>query len=304
MEPLEYVAAAGLRWLIFAKPARISADPVLSAAFARLVSHERLDAFAQLTGIEVGQLEAAAIAGYDLGTLYVAELPTADGGIARGRFEDRLTAGAIVKHPRPAIYRIAGTRAGLPRVLVAVEDRLLAVATGDLTLGRIAEAYAERRLKSPTALHGAALSSLPSAPDDALAVLYAPGPFTGEWQNAAGGVLRTAFGLFVALRRGDGATLVAEMTVVGDWPDAQAASEVEAAWDELATGATGRLFGLDQAKKVRIVADLHQLTWSGELAVGPLVAGLRAATVANVSEMFDLQAPDPAGSPAEPQPAP
>ena len=142
MAPLDYVPAAGLRWLIFAKPARISADPELSAAAAQVVPAERLAAFSQVTGVDVRQLEAAAIAGYDLGTLYVATLPATDGGVARRRFEERLTAGAIVRHPRPTIYRIAGTRAGLPRVLVAVEDRLLAFATGDLTLGRVAVAYA------------------------------------------------------------------------------------------------------------------------------------------------------------------
>ena len=304
MAPLDYVPAAGLRWLIFAKPARISADPELSAAAAQVVPAERLAAFSQVTGVDVRQLEAAAIAGYDLGTLYVATLPATDGGVARRRFEERLTAGAIVRHPRPTIYRIAGTRAGLPRVLVAVEDRLLAFATGDLTLGRVAEAYAERRLKSPTALHGAALSSLPRAADDALAILYAPGPFTGEWQSAAGGLLRTALGLTIALSHGEGATIRADIVVVGDWPDPDPTPQLEAAWAELASSSTGRLFGLDQAKKMRIVADLHHLTWSAELAVGPLVAGLRAATVANVSEMFDVQAHEPTGSPVESLPAP
>jgi hypothetical protein len=298
------VPAAGLRWLIFVKPARISADHELSLACAEVLPGERLDAFTQLTGVDLRGLVAGVAAGYELGTLYVAALPTKDGGVGRARFAERLTAGAIVKHPRPSIYRIAGTRAGAPRAMVSVDDRLLAVAVDDLTLARVAEAYAERRLKSPTALRGAALASLPNPPDDALAVFYAPGPFTGEWQKAAGGLLRSAVGLYVSLQHGAGATLTTKLVVAGDWPDTDQTAQLESAWRELASGPTGRLFGLDQAKNVRIVADLHQLTWSAELPISALVAGLRAATVANVSEMFDVHAPEPTGSPAEPLPAP
>jgi hypothetical protein len=302
-EPLEYVPAAGLRWLVDAHPARIFADSALAAAAGAVVARDRLDAFATMTGIDLRRLEEVVVGGYDLGTLYVTALPAADGGRARARFAERLSEDAIVKHPRPALYRISGTREGEPRALVSVGDRLLAVAIGDLTLSRIAEAYAERRLRSPTALRGAGLSELPPAPADAVAVLYAPGPFVDSWATVAGGLLRTALALHVAVRRGDSGALSVTLTAVGDWPADETGSRMDSAWREISRSSTGRLFGLDQAKNVRSVANLHQLTWSADLDISSLVAGLRAATTANVSEMFDVHGVEPTGSPADSQPA-
>ena len=301
--PLDYVPAAGLRWLIVGDPSRIFADPELNRALGRLLPSERLDALALTTGVDLRQLEAAAAAGYGLGTLYVALLAASDGGRARARFEERLS-GAVVKRPRPNVQRIAGTRAGSPHALVAVDDRLLAYVVDDLTLARIAEAYAVRRLKSPTALHGASLSELPQVAEDTLAAFYAPGPFSGEWRSAAGGLLGNARSLRVAVRRGEGAALHVEVVVMGDWPEADGVTTTEQAWGALASSSTGRLLGLDQANNIKVVADLHHLTWSADLPLEPLVAGLRAATVANVPEIFDVRGDAPAGSPAEPQPAP
>lgn len=284
--PLDYVPAGGLHWLCVARPQRIFSDFALRKLVLQVFEQDRLDAFAQVSGIDLRLVEAGAIAGYDLGTLYVAALPAPDGGFARARFQDRLSSGAVVKHPRPTLYRIAGTRAGTPRSLLSVNDRLLAFATGDPSLSRIAEAYAERRLKSPTALRGAALSTLPNAPEDALAVVYFPGPFSGEWAGAARGLLGSALALSVVVEASSGTTLVITVTAVGDFPEPQLAATVEATWNDLAHGSTGRLFGLDQAKNVRIVAHLHQLTWSAELPGDAIVSGIRAATIANVPEMF------------------
>jgi hypothetical protein len=295
LAPLDYVPAAGLRYLVVGHPARILADRELSSALFELTAPDRLAAFASTTGVDPRLVEDAVVAGYDLGTLYVTALPRADGGRARVLFEQRLSAGAIVKHPRPELYRVAGTRDGTPRALVTVSDRLLAFAIGDLTLARVAEAYAERRLKSPTALRGASLSTLPLV-EDALAVLYAPGPFTGAWANAADGLLSSALAVAIAFRHGDG-VLAFEVTAAGDWPDSDTSTRMAQVWTRLTTSETGRLFGLDQAKNVNSVAHLHELTWSGELPLSRVVAGLRAATVANVPEIFGVHDESQVGPP-------
>jgi hypothetical protein len=299
------VPAAGLRWLIVSHPRRIFADPELGRAIFELAPPDRLASFASATGVDPRQVQDVVAAGYDLGTLYVTALPAADGGHARSLFEQRLSAGAIVKHPRPELYRIAGTRDGTPRALVSVGDRLLAFAVGDLTLSRVAEAYAEGRLKSPTALRGASLSTLPSV-GDALAVLYAPGPFSGAWTKAASGLLADALAVAVVVKRDEsaGASLRFEIIVAGDWTPDAAQSRMVTAWTDFASSSPGRLFGLDQAKNVNSVAHLHELTWSGELSLPQLVAGLRAATVANVPEILDVHGGDQTGSPDEQQPAP
>lgn len=302
LEPLAYVPAAGLRWLVDARPARIFRDSALRPAVDGVVSPERVDAFAKVTGIDLRTLEQVVVAGYDLGTLYVTSLPSPDGGRVRARFEARLTAGALVKHPRPALYRIAGTRGGEPRALVSVDDRVFAVAVGDLTLARVAEAYAERRLKSPSALHGAALAELPAPPSDALAVLYAPGPFVDAWASAAHGLLNTALALDLAVRPGRGTTIPVVLTAVGDWDGGDTGDRLDGAWADLSANSTGRLLGLDRAKNVSSVAHLHQLTWSADLDGPQLTAGLRAATAINVSEMFEVQGGTPTGSPADSPP--
>lgn len=296
--PLDYVPAAGLRWLVTARLRRIFADPELAGAISSVVPRARLEAFAAVTAVELSSVVQAAAAGYDLGTLYAARLATGDGARVRARFEERLTEGAIVKHPRPNLYRIAGTRAETPRALVTVDDRLLIAAVGDPTLARIAEAYAERRLKSPTALAGVSLSTLPAPPSDALVVFYAPGPFSGAWERAAGGLLAPALAVSVTVQHSGRGMLRVEIVVTGDWPEDGVDGRMHAAWTEVSESSTGRLFGLEQAKNVKSVAGLHQLTWSLDLPLAPLVAGLRAATVANVSEIFDLHVAEPTGSPA------
>jgi hypothetical protein len=294
------VPAAGLRWLCVAQPQRIFRDSALRALALSVLDADRLDAFTMLSGIDLRTLEAGAIAGYDLGTLYVAALHAPDGGTARARFQERLSHGAQVKQPQPKLYRLFGTRAGEPLALVSVDDRLLAVAAGDPSLARVAEAYAMRRLKSPTALHGAALSALPEAPSNALAVVYFPGPFSGEWARAAYGLLGNTQALDVAVESAASENLRITLAMVGDFPIGDERSKLERAWTDLQASSTGQLFGLEQMKKVSIVADLHHLTWSGEVPAAALAAGLRAATVANVPEMFGEHRAEPAGSPVEP----
>lgn len=298
--PLDYVPAAGLRWLCVAQPQRIFRDSTLRALALSVLDADRLDAFAMLMGIDLRELEAGAIAGYDLGTLYVAALGAPDGGRARARFQERLTNGAQLKQPQPKLYRVLGTRAGKPLALVSVHDRLLAIAADDPSLARVAEAYAMRRLKSPTALHGASLSALPSAPNDALAVVYFPGPFEGEWARAAYGVLGSAQALDLVVEVASSESLRITVTLVGDFPVGDERSKLETAWADLQGSSTGQLFGLGEIKKMSIVADLHQLTWSAEVPAAALVAGLRAATVANVPEMFGEHRTEPTGSPVEP----
>ena len=301
--PEEYVPAAGLRWLCLAQPRRIFRDSALRTLALEVVDQDRLDAFTMVTGVDLRELESTAIAGYDLGTLYVAALATPDGGAARARFTERLSEGAIVRQPGPTLYRIAGTRGGIARALVSVHDRLLAVTSGDPSLVRVAEAYALGRLKSPTALKGTPLSALPSAPSDALVVVYFPGPFTGEWSHAAHGLLAGAQALDVAIEARQ-ATLVVTVTLVGDWPHPSAQAALEASARDLAQSSTGQLFGLDKFENVRIVEHLHQLTWSAELPAAALVAGLRAAAIANVPEMFGEPEARPTGSPVDPAPEP
>jgi len=294
---LDVAPAAGLRWLVVGSPNRVSADPDLRGAFSLVFAPERLDAFAHSTGFRLDRLPRGAIAGYDLGTLYLAELEGPEAPLVRSRFSDRLVEGGIARS-KDGVHRIVGTTSnGDVRALVTVEERCLAFVGGDATMARIVEAYAQKRLRSPTVLHGAGLRELPPAADDALAAFLAPGPFSSEWAGAAGGILAAADAVRIDARKGGAGRVLATLTVAGSYTeDDGAVMKLEQAWRELAESSTGRLLGFDQASGVQARFHLQALTLTAELPIGPLARGLRDATSSDVREILQLDDGD-AGSP-------
>jgi hypothetical protein len=299
---LEYVPSAGLRWLLVARPAKIAQDPALSTALAGLVPPERLEAYRRSTGVDLAKLLSATAAGYELGILYVAELPSSDTSVIRERFASRLTHGGIVKQARPDVYRVSGTEDDTPLALVTVDNRLVAYARGDLTLARIVEAYAARKLKSPPALRGAALSSFAAPADDVTVAFYAPGPFTEPSPATAPRLLGASTGLAVMIKSPSGAALPVTATLAGDWSDApDARDELLRLWSHLAASSTGRLLGLDAAKNAKATGNRSQLQLSVELELPRLIEGLRALTSANVQEIFGIieQKSDPLPGPKQ-----
>jgi hypothetical protein len=284
----DFAPAAGLRWLVLGRPAQIASNADLSRSLSPILPPARLDAYAASTGADLRLIPNAAVAGYALGTLYLAELPASDGARVRETFAGRLRGGGIVKQPRAGIFRVSGTDGDMPRALVSVEDRLIAAVTGDPTLARAVAAYAEARLRSPTALRGAALSSLPAAPADALAVFYAPGPFEGPWATAASGLLASAFAVSVSVEALPDAQLRFIVTLAGDWRDYPLQERgLERSWASLANSSTGRLLALDRARNLKSTRHLQHLTLSMEIPMLELARGVRAATSANIREILE-----------------
>jgi len=286
----DFAPAAGLRWFLVGRPARIASNPDLSRALSSVLPPVRLDAYAASTGADLRLMPQAAVGGYDFGTLYLAEVAAVDGARVRDHFASRLRDGGIVKQPRPGLFRLSGTDGDVPRALVSVEDRLVAAVTGDLTLARIVVAYAEERLRSPTALRGAALSTLPAEPDGALATFYAPGPFEGAWATAASGLLSSAFAVSIAAEARSSELLGFTVTLAGDWSTAgpEPAQVLERNWVLLANSSTGRLLALDQARNLKSTRHLQYLTLSMEIPMLELARGVRAATSANIREILDV----------------
>ncbi|HEX6272138.1 MAG TPA: hypothetical protein VFZ53_03835 [Polyangiaceae bacterium] len=276
----------------------MSSDPDLASSLALVIAPERLDAFAHSTGFRLERLILGAIAGYDLGTLYLGELDGAAASDVRARFSARLVEGGIVKSEQ-GVHRIVGTTAsGDVRALVTVDDRHVAFVSGDATLARIVEAYAKNRLRSPTVLRGAGLRELPAPAPDALLAFLAPGPFSEEWGSAAQGVVATADAVSVEARTAPGGRLKATLTLAGTWTrDDGPLEKLELAWKDLAQSPTGRLLGLDQASPVTARFLPQSLTLSAELPAGPLARGLRHATSADVREILELGAPSPIAPP-------
>jgi hypothetical protein len=181
-----------------------------------------------------------------------------------------------------------------------MDDRTLAVAVGDPIQAKVAEAYAEGRLKnSPSALRGAALSSLPDLYTSNAAVLLAPGPFADEWQHAAGGLLQSTVAVGIAARPIGNSKIATTVCLSGAWGESAnaAAARLAAAWTTLARSSTGRLFELPESAE--ITANPELLTLRVELALGALVHGLQASVLTDVTQI--LSVPSKPGTDAEPR---
>jgi len=297
----DFVSAASLRWLVLVRPREILTQPELGAAIRQVISERRIDAFQESSGVDLRALPSAAIAGFPYATLYLAEAPSGAAANARKLFSERLVEGAVTKLPRPTLTRISGIVGQTPETLLTIDDRVIAVAVGDPIQARIAEAYAEERLKSATALRGAALSALPDLFASNAVVLLAPGPFADEWQRAANGILQSTVAVAVAARPTGHGKLATTICLAGAWGDSatNAASRLSEAWTTFAQSSAGRLFGLHETAEVNASAEL--LTLSVELELEPLMRGVRASVLGDVTQILGL--PDkcrlPAPAPSE-----
>jgi len=297
----DYVPAAGLRWMVVGRPKELASDPGLSKAVELLVPRERLDAFSKSSGVDLGKLDSGLIAGFDHATLYVAD--ARDGSTtAEERFAERLLAGTRVSKPHPRIHRLSGVIGSTPETLVRIDERLVAVSVGSALPARIVELYARSKLKkSPTALRGSALSSLPVAElETAPLRFYAPGPFTGEWTTGARGLLAAATAVGVAVRPASEGNLSVVLVIAGAFGGSEGdpATRAGQAWVDLAQSGLGKLLGLDQAAAPSVVASPDSLRVAVEVAALPLAQGLKAAVMSEVWEILNLSPPKP----TEPQP--
>jgi hypothetical protein len=295
----ELVPAAGLRFLVEGSPRRIWDNPRLHGALAELLPDAKLDGFAERTGVDLRRLESALIAGFDMGTLYLGECSESCGPRARARFIERLSGREVVTltDTEPAAASVMGTLDGEPFGFLDM-GRFVGVASRDLTLARIPVAYALGKLKkTPPALRGAALSTLPDLGRDRLATFYAPGPFEGEWTRGLHGMLSAALALALYVEPVDDEYLRFTVVMSGDFSEAGQAAldELTRVFGEIAASSTGKLFAFERARSIRGSFNPQYLTLSAELPLSPLVSGLRAAVIADVWEILGLPKPESTG---------
>jgi hypothetical protein len=284
---VDFVPAAGLRWLVMARLSELAHDPELKPSIELLFPAPRLAGFAIATGIDLREVPAGLAAGFDYATLYAAET-SGDNALVERRFTDRLALGAIVQSSHPRVRRISGTLGRTPETLVSIDQRLVAIAVGDPTPARVVELYALERLpRSPPALRGSALSTLPKDLETAPLRFYAPGPFAGEWEAAAGGLLGAALALGVAMwPEGD---VIRCRAVLSGAFRAEDLPRVLSTWEGLSHSTMGRLLSLDHpAAEPQVRVDGDRLVFEVQLARQPLVSGLRAAVVADVWEILRI----------------
>lgn len=293
----DFVAAAGLRWMVVGRPAELAADPGLEKALSPLIPPVRLAAYARGTGVDLTHTPSALVAGFDYATLYMAETPGENLAVQQD-FVARLVSGPVETTPHADLHFIQGVVGQTPETMVRIAGQLVAVSVGDPTPARVVEAYARGLLKrSPTALGGAALSTLPPDLGKAPLAFYAPGPFGHEWVGGAHGLLDAALAVAITAKPLPGGRLEADVVMSGDWgPDST--RRLMATWKDLAGSSTGKLLGFDAPASAPVVSTTRKLLeLRVELELVPLVEGLHAAVEADVQDMLDIPPAVPSGRP-------
>jgi hypothetical protein len=252
LEPAcDLVPAAGVEWLIDARPRAVAEIADLIPAIALVVPEARFKSFAATHGgIDVRQITELCIAKYRATTLTVARTPL-DPARVETTFADRMThpGGRELDVPDPAVVRVWGEVNGEAQHLVLFGREAVVLEQGRHGPARAAEAFARGKLRRASpALHGGPLSAAVALAGDAPLRLFAPGPFEGEVAQGLGGLLRASTAVAVTARfAGPPAKLAVQIVLTGAWgKDAPAAAErLAAAANVVAESAFGRLLGLD-----------------------------------------------------------
>lgn len=290
----DFVPAAGLRWLFIGRPLELAQNAEFAEAAGRLLPEARLNAYADATGVDLRTVPTGLVAGFDYATLYMAEMRTGQARVEQ-RFIERLLHDADIDSKHPKLRKLSGVAGQTPETLLISRGQWVAVAVGDPSPARVAEGFALRRLRrSPPALRGSALSTLPAKLEQAPLRFYAPGPFEGEWARAARGLLARTFAVGFAGTPASGGVLDACVVLSGDFADlgSEAEPRVLGAWEDLSQSSTGTLLGLRETSgPVRVRATAEQLELCVPLSLTALARGLRAAVSADAWELLDVPKP-------------
>jgi hypothetical protein len=284
------VPAAGLRWLLRGAPAKLAESQSFHPALELFITPQRLRAVAQTTGFALESLPHGVIAGFDLGTLYLAELPSATAADARARFEARQIHPPTKRTPDPNIVVLSGINEGIPVGLVTIDNRVVAYCVGDPMLCRVVEGYARGKLKAKSAFRGAALQGLEKESDGALIAAHVPGPFEERWQSAAGGLLTVATAVSAKLVPTTPDHAMLELVLHGDFAGSNAAERLQAAYMSVASSSTGSLLGLNHALEARAqtTALSDRVALQVPLPLTDIARGARAVTSGDLDEILKL----------------
>jgi hypothetical protein len=308
LDPLtDLVAAAGLVWLLDARPRAILADPALASLVGAAASDDRLDAFAvRFGGVDLRLADEVVVAGLAGSTFGLARLPVDPPSVEAAftrralQVDGRGVEGRGVDRP---VVRLWGS-VGQQREQVAIFDRrAVGIEIGALGALRTAAYFAQGRLKrSPAALAAEPLASAaarlrdPRLDDprlgDAPVRGFAPGPFSGEWSPGLAGLLKAATAIAAALRptnRPRPGALALRVLLMGAWgaDGSAAAQRLEASFRLLGEDPLGRLTGLDRPLEGPVAtSDAEALVLDVALDPVRISEGVRAIAGAPLAEMM------------------
>lgn len=287
----DFVPAAGLRWMAVIRPRELLQDRDFRSGVERLFPDARLDVFARNSGIDLRTLSAGLVAGFDLGTLYLAETTAVEA--AQKAFLARLASEPVEKPMGSGVLHVTGLIGTTPESLIAVPHRFVGISVNDPTLTKIAGGFALGKLKkSPSAIFGAALRSLPSSLAADPIQFYAPGPFVDDWAQGAHGLLRDTVAIGVSGRISSPGVLDVVLLLEGEYPQGPeiATQKALGTFRELADSALGRVLSLnDPDLAPEVVATSQQVTVRARLSVKRLLEGLYSIVAANVWDLLDYK---------------
>ncbi|MDB4942712.1 MAG: hypothetical protein JWP97_2246 [Labilithrix sp.] len=289
----DLVPAAGLAFVVDARPRAIAETPDLIPVIALVVPEARFDAFARSHGgVDVRQVTDLCVARYRESWLTVARTAF-DPATVEKAFADRMThpGSRRIEVANPPVVRTWGEVNGEPQQLVVFGREAIALEQGRAGPVRAAEAFAVGKLRRASpALRSATLLRVSELLEDAPARLFAPGPFEGDLAAGLGGLLRATTALGVAVRfAGPPARLAVRLVLTGAWgKDAPVAAErLAAAVHVVSESALGHLLGIDrplEAPRVRALEDA--LVVDAVVDGAPLARGLHDAVDAEIGEIL------------------
>jgi hypothetical protein len=288
---VDLVPAAGLVWLVDARPQALFESAALAPAIATMAPEERLAALARrFGGIDLRRASQLAVAGFPDTTLGLARVSVDPAGV-EASFAGRARIG--MRAVERGVTRFQATAGGVPEQVALFGQEGAAVEHGQQGPLQTALYFAEGKLKR--ALPALKAEPLVGAADrlgHAPLRAFAPGPFEGPWAAGLGGLLRASTALAAALRAVEtqpGAAVGLTLLLLGAWgADAPAAEgRLGAAFHVLSEDPLGRLTGMNRPiEAARTSSDAGALRLDVVLDLATIARGLRDATDASVAEIM------------------
>jgi hypothetical protein len=287
---IDLVPAAGLLWMVEARPREILKDATLGPAVATIIPGWRFDVFAQHHGgIDLRAAEELVIGAYPQATLALARVGfdparvTAAFGTRVLRVEGRAV-------ERGGVTRIWGSISGGREQVALLARDAVVFERGQLGPLQAAVYFAQGRLKrSLPVLRAEPLVTAAALAGDAPLRMFAPGPFQGDWARGLAGLLRATTAVAASLRPMPNGAIGLRVLLMGGWgEDASAAAErLRSAYGILAEDPLGQLTGMDRpVDGPSVSADAAALTLEVTLEAAVLGRGLHVATGASLEEIM------------------
>ena len=296
--------AAGLSWLVDIHPRDLFGDPQMAAAMRALFTDAQFETFKRRHGgIDVRELDELTVAAYPETTLFLAH-GLVDPARVEGAFGLRAKVdGRGIDRKGDAlgtIVRTWGTVNGERQQLAIFGREGVGLEVGRFGPLRAAEFFAQERLKKASpALHVTPLdraAELLVAGSKAPLIAFAPGPFTGDYEHALGGLFRAATAVAMSVRIApaespapDAGRLAVRLVLLGPFKDDEpsATQRFAAAIHVISESSLGRLCGLNAPIAGPTVrAEPEALVAEMTISAAPLFRGLAAATGASVDELM------------------